>query len=289
MRRRGLTITELLVVSAVSSLALFSAAEAMRQAKIRTGIAVCKAQMGSLYSATELYALDYKHWIPCVAAYRRTGGSVAQYCGRWSTNDPYRLYFAGLVAHDGYIEQPGELICAGTRVRNGWARAADTYAYLRSVPLTDWTDNPSQTVFGSYGLRWSGRKDKVYCDRRLMMAETLAAFPHSATQSDIVEMHGGSFASGPLNSGVDLNVVASDGSSRTLENYTDYTVWLWGDRYYYPHNERGGESFVTTYPWDSGPDYADLGWGFWYSFDQELFDAPRFPWGDTLDEKPADW
>ncbi len=293
--RRGFTIVELLVVVAIIVILAALVMPVIKRIKITTSMGLCASNLQDLYEVQEVYLATHGYKIPPMCGYCRyssVNGGISMYTG--SNGEGGRtIFFAGYYALHGYIDEGTQLCCPDTILRPG--QAMSSISYLQSTSPKEWAENPSVSgggygLFGNYGLRWSGRKDKSYQFERLMFAEAFAAFAwgHGPGRSDVLAMHGDGYHGPNDPSAMSMNIVSSSGRVMGLNRFTDTRYWLWSDRNYYPYNERSGDTFVA--PIDGDQDnMSDLGWGFWSSFDMELFDAPRFPWGDTLDEQPEWW
>ncbi len=289
--RRGFTIVELLVVVAIIVILAALVMPVIKRIKVTTAMGLCATNQQDLYEVQEVYMASHGYKIPPVSAYKRGQGCISGYVGRWAGDDPYHLFFAGYYAKHGYIDEGTALICPDTTYKipwNGSSHALNTISRLGMMSPRDWAEDPRDTIFGNYGLRWSGRKDKTYPDERLMFAETSACFPHGPMTDEITYMHGGRFIRGDDSTAPSMNITTSTGRIMGLHRYTDTRLWLWAERYYYPHNERTGDVMVAPCAIDE-TDVSDGGWGFWQSFDGELFDQFRWPWGGTIDEKPDGW
>ncbi len=290
--RKGFTIVELLVVVAIIVILAALVMPVIKRIKITTSMGLCASNLQDLYEVQEIYLATYGNNIPPMCGYGRyttSNGSISAYVGD-GPDDGYALFFAGYYAKYGYIEEGTALCCPDTILKIGWAHASSMINRLQAMPVKEWAENPGlvRRMFGNYGLRWSGRKDKSYQFDRLMFAEAFAIYPHAPTASDVISMHGDGYHGDSASSAMSMNIVSSTGRVLGLNRFTDTRYWLWSDRYKYPCNERSGDTFVAPIKGDQD-NMSDLGWGFWASFDMEIFDAPRFPWGETLDEQPDWW
>ncbi len=288
MRRtsRGYTLVELIAAVAIFSVLLMCLVPVMDLAKRRAADHVCANNLMDLFRATEMYTSRHGGWVPPQDAYRRGSGNAAGYVDRWGANQPARLYFAGCLALESDITEGRTLACPGTVALSP---RSNVRARLLAASPQQWAKEPEQHcgLSGNYGLRWSGRKDKVYPGRRLMMAEAAGAW--GAPRALEIEQHGGRYTGQGERGGMSMNVAASDGTIAGVRHWTDTRLWIWGDRYYYPFNDRTGDAFVTRYAFDpQEPDPSGGTQGFWSSFDRELFDGERYPWGDTP-ESPLNW
>ncbi len=289
-RGAGFTLVELLVVVSILVILAMLVMPVLKVVKVKTGLGLCATNMQHLYEVQEIYLAGHLGYIPPMSAYQAGQGCASAYVSRWSSDDPWRLFFAGYYAKFQYIDEPTQLSCPDSVVRNGWAHAASMRIKLHSMPVAEWSNNPDVigSIYGNYGLRWSGRKDKTYSSERLMFAEVSACFPHGPTTWEFEDMHGGRWYGEDSPSTMSMNIVSSAGRVLGLRNYTDTRQWVWEQRYYYPHNERTGDSKVAPVPYGTG-DWSDAAYGFWSSFDSELFDGTAWPWGETLDEMPLNW
>ncbi len=308
-RRRagGFTIVELLVVVAILVILMSLVMPVLKVIKFTVANDLCASNQMDLYEAQEVYLAAFGGKIPPVGAYLRTGRGNGDLVGLDHSPDRKpRLYWAGFYARNEYISDGHTLVCPSTLLREG--HAASKARQLAGTSPRDWSNSFEDTpgyrpMFGSYVCRWSGRKDKVYSYERLMFADHASAYWGGPIMNpgwydrgktpDIIEMHGGAnytkSGQNERSSNVGMNVTSSSGRILGLQDYSDTLKWLWPDTYYWPDNERSGDEVVSTVPWDGSPSWSDGGWGFWSSFDMELFDGTKFPWGETLDEKPGDW
>ena len=93
-----------------------------------------------------------------------------------------------------------------------------------------------------------------------------------------ITQHGGRMAAGG-DGKMCMNVCSSDGGTRAIMDWTNPNQWEWSDLNYWPSNERTGDMFSTSYPGDIW-DWSDAAFGFWTSFDRELYDGAAMPWGE---------
>ena len=287
MMKRAFTLIELLVVIAIFALLVAILMPSLQQAKILAGLAACKVPMRSLYVSLQGYAEEDNGRLPWVGSVTRGWGSSSEYCSRGY------LFWGGKLAKAGWIDDPRAFQCPGT-TGTGWSDL--TKSPLLTASMYDWTNHPDippyvWSVWGNYSLRWSGYAHIVYPKQQLMLAEAAnSMLVHPPFYYEITQ-HGGRWQADGKG-GMNMNVCASDGSVQTIMDWTNQDVWEWSDTYYYPTNERSGDCLVTDYSNDLG--YADWSWndspfGFWSSFDIELYDGGTFPWSRNWAWAPGDW